>query len=284
MLSYEDIVAGYSGSEKGSVLESALNGSMSTMLRTDERAVILKWLRDGAGAPAYAAEIKPIVDQRCLTCHDGRNPRLPSFTTFEGVSKVTTQDAGASIETLVRVSHIHLFGVTFIFFIVGLAFTHAYVRPVWLKCAIIAVPFLAIVIDVSSWYLIKRFHPFAWVDIALASRWRLLRGDVWLTTLYQMWFTKPPEAILLRLGGDIPSHCPRVGRKGNPDRENPAHFSNIVAAWPAAGRGLRSGRRRGRRKRSSRVRERQAVKGGCRVPGLSPRPRALRDLRAVSSA
>ncbi len=216
MLSYEDIVAGYSGSEKGSVLESALNGSMSTMLRTDERAVILKWLRDGAGAPAYAAEIKPIVDQRCLTCHDGRNPRLPSFTTFEGVSKVTTQDAGASIETLVRVSHIHLFGVTFIFFIVGLAFTHAYVRPVWLKCAIIAVPFLAIVIDVSSWYLIKRFHPFAWVDIGAGVAMAACFAAMWLTTLYQMWFTKPPEAILLRLGGDIPLTLPARRENGKP--------------------------------------------------------------------
>jgi hypothetical protein len=27
---------------------------------------------------------------------------------------------------------------------------------------------------------------------------------MWLTTLYQMWFSKPPEAILNRMGGDIP--------------------------------------------------------------------------------
>ena len=78
---------------------------------------------------------------------------------------MTALDTGASIATLVRVSHIHLFGVTFIFFIVGLAFTHAYVRPVWFKCAVIAAPFAAIVIDVCSGYLIKLFHPFAWVEI-----------------------------------------------------------------------------------------------------------------------
>jgi len=177
---------------------------MSTMLPADERASILKWLRDGAGEPAYATGIKPIVDRRCLTCHDGRNPHLPSFTTFEGVSKVTTQDTGASIATLVRVSHIHLFGVTFIFFIIGLAFTHAYVRPVWLKCAIIALPFLAIVIDVSSWYLIKLFHPFGWVEIGAGVAMAACFAVMWLTTLYQMWFMKPPETILRRLGGDIP--------------------------------------------------------------------------------
>ena len=204
VLSYEDIVAGYSGSGKGSVLERALSGSMATMLPGDERASVLKWLRDGASEPLYETGIKPIVERRCLTCHDGRNPHLPSFTTFAGVSKVTTQDTGASVATLVRVSHIHLFGVTFIFFIVGLAFTHAYVRPVWLKCGIIAVPFLAIVIDVSSWYLIKLFHPFAWVDIGAGVAMAACFAVMWLTTLYQMWFTKPPEAILRRMGGDIP--------------------------------------------------------------------------------
>lgn len=204
MLSYQDIVAGYSGSGKGSVLEGALNGSMATMLRTDERTTILKWLHDGSGEAVYEATVKPIVERRCLTCHDGRNPHLPSFTTFEGVSKATADDTGASIATLVRVSHIHLFGVTFIFFVVGLAFTHAYVRPVWLKCALIALPFLAIAIDVSSWYLIKRFHPFVFIEIAAGMTMAACFAAMWLTTLYQMWFMKPPKAILSRLGGDIP--------------------------------------------------------------------------------
>ena len=40
-------------------------------------------------------------------------------------------------------SHIHLFGITFIFFIVGTIFSHAYVRPVWFKCTVMALPFVA---------------------------------------------------------------------------------------------------------------------------------------------
>jgi hypothetical protein len=27
---------------------------------------------------------------------------------------------------------------------------------------------------------------------------------MWLTAMYQMWFSKPPVAILRRMGGDIP--------------------------------------------------------------------------------
>ena len=179
MLSYEDIVAGYSGSGKGSVLESALSGPMSTMLPNDERSIIIRWAHEGASEPVYDMTVKPIVEKRCFTCHDGRNPHLPNFTSFEGVKKVTAQDTGASIATLVRVSHIHLFGITFIFFIVGLAFSHAYVRPIWFKCSIIALPFFAIVVDVSSWYLIKLYHPFAWVEIGAGmTDGGLFRGHV----------------------------------------------------------------------------------------------------------
>src|SRR5208283_5819614 len=118
MLSYEDIVVAYSGTGKGSILESALNGPMSTMLPPDERATLLSWVREGADQPTYEATVKRTVDKRCLTCHDGRNPHLAKLSNFDALKQVTTLDTGASIATLVRVSHIHLFGVTFIFFIV----------------------------------------------------------------------------------------------------------------------------------------------------------------------
>ena len=76
------------------------------------------------------------------------------------------RDTGADIFTLVRVSHIHLFGVTFIFFLMGLIFGHAYVRPVWLKCTLMALPFACIATDISSWYMVKVFHPFAFLTMA----------------------------------------------------------------------------------------------------------------------
>jgi len=141
MLSYDDIVVAYSGSGKGSVIEGALSGPMAGMLPPDERATVMSWVVDGAAKPAFDTTVRPILDKRCMTCHNGSNPHLPNFSTFEGVQKVTAVDTGASIATLVRVSHIHLFGLTFIFFIMGFMFTHAYVRPVWLKCLVVAFPF-----------------------------------------------------------------------------------------------------------------------------------------------
>jgi hypothetical protein len=205
MLSYEDIVVAYSGSGKGSIIESALSGPMASMLPPDERNAVLSWVRDGADHPTYDKAIKPVFDKRCMTCHNGTNPHLPNLSNYDGIQKVTATDSGQSMATLIRVSHIHLFGLTFIFFIMGFMFSHAYVRPVWLKCFVIAFPFAATTLDISSWYFIKLFHPVAFLVIAAGAMMATCFAFMWLTTMYQMWFYKPPQVILERLGGDIPS-------------------------------------------------------------------------------
>jgi hypothetical protein len=205
MLGPADLIVAYSGNGTGTKLESALSGPMSTMLPPEEKSTILAWVHDGSKQAGYDGETKAIFDKRCLTCHDGRNPHLPMLANFEGLKKVTEADTGASVATLVRVSHIHLFGVTFIFFIVGFCFTHAYVRPVWLKSAVIATPFLCNIVDVSSWYLIKLFHPFVYVEILAGMVMASCFAFMWVVSMWQMWFSKPPAAVLERLGGDVPA-------------------------------------------------------------------------------
>jgi hypothetical protein len=101
------------------------------------------------------------------------------------------------------VSHIHLFGLTFIFFIMGLMYSHAYVRPVWFKCTIIALPFAAVIMDVFSWYLTKLYRPFAIVVLLSGGLFGLCFAFMWVTTMYQLWFSPPPPAVLKREGGDI---------------------------------------------------------------------------------
>ena len=119
---------------------------------------------------------------------------------YDNIKKVTEADTGAKLSTLVRVSHIHMFGVPFIFFIVGLIFSHAYVRPVWFKCAVIALPFLSVMVDVSSWYMIKIYHPFAWVEILAGMLMAACFAFMWLVALYQMWFANLPKLVLERTG------------------------------------------------------------------------------------
>ncbi|MGO8952265.1 MAG: hypothetical protein ACLPWS_16325 [Rhodomicrobium sp.] len=204
MLSYEDIVVAYSGSGSGSRLEAALRGPMATMLPPDHRNALIAWVHSGATRATYESDIKPMLEKRCMSCHDGSNPHLPNLNGFDNLKKVTETDTGASIGTLVRVSHIHLFGLTFIFFVVGLMFSHAYVRPVWLKGAIVGLPFVAIVLDVSSWYFTKLYHPFAFVVIGGGGLMAMCFAFMWVVTMYQLWFTPPPSAVAQRTRVDVP--------------------------------------------------------------------------------
>lgn len=197
-LSYEDLVIAYSGSGKGSRLESALRGPMSSMLPPDEINVIIGWVQQGADRTKYEAEIKPTIDKRCMTCHDGSNPHLPNLNGFDNVKKVTEKDTGTELFTLVRVSHIHMFGITFIFFLMGTIFSHAYVRPVWLKCALMALPFVSLVTDILSWYMTKVYHPFAWVVMAGGAVTGMSFAIMWAISMWQMWFGRPPAMVVRR--------------------------------------------------------------------------------------
>jgi hypothetical protein len=205
MLSYEDLVVAYSGSGKASRLESALRGSMSLMLPPDEVNKLVAWVQTGADRAVYEQDVKPVLDRRCITCHDGSNPHLPNLNGYDNMKKVTELDTGAPIFSLVRVSHIHLFGLTFVFFIMGSMFSHAYVRPVWFKCAVIALPYVAIVMDIGSWFITKIIHLFAIVVMAGGMLMGLCFAFMWVVTMYQMWFSTPPLEVIQRMGGDLPS-------------------------------------------------------------------------------
>ena len=189
-MSVDDIAIAYSGSEDATKLEAALLGPMSGMLPNDERGDIVGWVRRGLDEKEFEARIKPIFDKRCLACHDGSNPHIPNLAGYEEVAKLGEVDTGIDIFTLIRVSHIHLFGITFIFFIMGLIFSHAFVRPVWFKSVVVALPFLAIIIDVLSWYVTKVFPPFAWAVMLGGGLMGLSFAFQWVVSMYQIWFSK----------------------------------------------------------------------------------------------
>ncbi len=201
-LSYDDIVIAYSGSGEGSRLEAALRGSMSAMLPRDELNSLVSWVQDGGERARYEQEVRSVFDQRCMACHDGSNPHLPNLNGYDNVQKVTERDTGTGLFTLVRVSHIHFFGLAFVFFILGSIFSHAYVRPVWLKCTAVAFPFVALTLDIGSWYFTKLYHPFAWVVMIGGALMGLSFVYMWVVSMYQMWFSRPPSVVTGREGGE----------------------------------------------------------------------------------
>jgi len=209
-LSVNDLIIAYSGSKSDTRLEGALKGPMANMLPKNERDEIIAWVRRGAskeeferGEAAGAGKpIAPIIEKRCMTCHNGSNPHIPSFRDFEGIKAVVQLDTGMDVFTLVRVSHIHLFGITFIFFIVGSIFCHAYVKPFWIKCVLMLTPFVAILLDIGSWYLTKIYPPFAWVVMISGGLMGIAFACMWIISIYQMWFYKLPEELIAS-GGNV---------------------------------------------------------------------------------
>jgi hypothetical protein len=195
-LTAKDLMISYNGNKEGTKLETALKGPMSAMLDDEGKKTIFTWLHKGAPKEDYDKIINPIVQERCVVCHNkAANPNLPDYTTPEGIQKVAQIDTGMTVPTLVRVSHIHLFSITFIFFIVGFIFTHAYMRPTWFKCVVIAIPFLSLICDVASWYLTKLWEGFAWVVIISGALMGTAFTIMWFVSMWQMWVGKVPTQV-----------------------------------------------------------------------------------------
>ena len=204
-LTTQDLIIAYSGNKSGSKMESALKGPMSGMLDDANKQIVYSWLQKGAPKSEYDTTIKPILQSHCVMCHNPTaNPTLPNYTTWIGVQKVTKTDTGMSIDTLIRIAHIHLFGITFIFFIMGFIYAHAYVRPMWFKCLTIAIPFLSLLADVACWYLTKVWTGFAWVIMISGALYGIAFTIMWFTSMYQMWlYNVPPE--LIERNGELPT-------------------------------------------------------------------------------
>ena len=185
-LSVDDIVYSYYGNRGNSKLEAKLNGSMKDKAPENIRAELIHWARDGAPEEAYHQKIQGLTEQYCSGCHGGV-PGLPVFNSYDLMKDIAAIDMGASISSLTRVSHIHLFGIAFIFMFVGLIFSFAVGIPKWLKELAILMPFAFLIIDIISWWLTKWFPAAAWLTIIGGLGYSLASTFMWFTSLYQMW-------------------------------------------------------------------------------------------------
>lgn len=184
-LSKNDIVYSYYGDRTHSLLESKLNGSMKANAPDEVRTDIIKWVHKGAPKDDWDAHFKGVFAQHCVVCHSVV-PNIPNFNNFEEVQKVAATSEGASFTSLTRVSHIHLFGISFIFFFIGFIFSFAVGVPKKLKIIAIAFPFAFLIIDILSWWLTKLAPGFAFLTIVGGIGYSIASTFMWATSMYQM--------------------------------------------------------------------------------------------------
>jgi hypothetical protein len=163
-MSVTDLVIAYRGSHADTRLESAVKGPMFSMLHEEDRAEIFDWVQNDATVQQYEAKVSPIITEHCIACHSGTDPHVPNLTGYENLRAVVEIDHGMDLATLVRVSHIHLFGLTFIFFLTSTVFCRAHLKNVVFKRVVIVLPYAAILTDIASWYLTK-IHDFHLPDV-----------------------------------------------------------------------------------------------------------------------
>jgi len=196
-VSVDDIVYSYHGNRNSSKLEVKLNGSMKDKASAEDRLFLVKWAREGATKEGWN-DIKPILDRNCISCHTAMSG-LPDLVEYEETAEIAKTDMGASVDSLTRVSHIHLFGIAFIFIFVGYIFTLTVGFSHITKSIIIFIPFLFLLIDICSWWITSIIPEFAWFTIIGGFGYIMAFTIMWWTSMYQMW-------ILPRNGKDYASN------------------------------------------------------------------------------
>lgn len=191
-LSVEDIRIAYYGTHQQTRLGAAINGPMTKFLENDnEKRIILDWIESGAKEESYSTLTAPIINNNCINCHseNGIMNSIP-LTSYQNVVELTETDTGASIKSLVRISHIHLFGIAFLMFFVGRIFILCEM-PVIIKRVTVAIPFVTVLVDIFSWYLTKVSPNFAYLVVMAGVLMGVSIMAQIIVSLYQMWFYKP---------------------------------------------------------------------------------------------
>ena len=158
-ISAESIRMNYYGKRDASILESKLKTTMSGFVTSAEKEGIIKWIRDGADEAKYDSGIKPIIERNCMVCHGSESFR--PLTGYKEVKDFTRINQGMGFKTLVRVSHIHLNGMTFLFFISGFITCFARIgskKLKWVKWIVIIAPMIAMFCDIMSWNLAREYE------------------------------------------------------------------------------------------------------------------------------
>ncbi|MFA6971114.1 MAG: hypothetical protein WC208_06890 [Gallionella sp.] len=191
-LSVEDVANSYYGNRSGTRLEAAIRGPMAGNISDDDRDVMVAWLKDGAQEEHFAKDIKPILDKTCLACHvQSSGMNIPDLSTYQAIHKFAEVDTGMSMASLLKLSHIHLFGISLLLFMLGSIFIQTEVN-VWFKRFLVVSPMLAVFVDVLSWFLTKYDSHYAIIVIAAGGILGLSMALQILISLYQIWTLKRP--------------------------------------------------------------------------------------------
>ncbi len=192
-LSIEDVAETYYGNRSGTRLEAAVRGPMAGYIQqTEDRHQIVAWLKDGGDEQGYNARIRPILEKSCLQCHSPASGlTVPDFSNYAGIQAVVDVDTGESLHTLMKLSHIHLFGIGLVALAIGFIFRLAVIDD-WIKAPLMVLPFLAIFADILAWFLTKWDPIYAYTVVTAGAFLGIAWAGQIFISMYQLWFLRAP--------------------------------------------------------------------------------------------
>ena len=100
---------------------------------------------------------------------------------------------GVGYVTLLSLAHIHMMGLSAVFFMVGYIFVHSSFPIRW-KALLAALPFCAFLVDVSGWFLTRLAYGWVYLVLFGGGTFVLSVAAMIVLSLYDMWL-KPRTQI-----------------------------------------------------------------------------------------
>lgn len=189
-MSVQDVAFAFYGKREATKLEKAVDGSMKTYFQNEgDYKAVKAWLAAG-GSESGFAQVKPIFDSSCSTCHSTASKVANVVTEkYSDVSQYLAQDTGKSIGRLVGISHTHMLATAPLLFL--LAFVFAFTRYTErLKALVMGFAFFAILLDIGSWWLAKLSAGLAALVIVGGVSLAVSFAALILLSLTEMWLTR----------------------------------------------------------------------------------------------
>jgi len=200
-MSMDDVTGSFHGVNSEATMIVAINTTMREHLTDGEHAALLEWLQGSRISEDYdnldLGENAPadIIDRNCLDCHsrnaqkgDGIGARMP-LEYWDDIKPLafSKQFDPVPLEILTISTHTHALSMGMVTALTALLFLGTGWSCRW-RNRIIALTFLALLADLSSWWLARWCEPFCTVLIVAGGVYGALLVVQLVGTFIDIWF------------------------------------------------------------------------------------------------
>lgn len=200
--SVQDLILSFHGHPGAPLVEQKINLAPSADHKPFKGKVdyLIEWTKKGCSAKEEDfQQVVEIIENNCVNCHD-RDAAAASSPFWEDrvvkhdlVAPVFSKKGAVSATRLMHLTHIHLLTNVMIFALTGAIVLFGRMGPK-LKSALVLLPFLAVALDIGSWWLTA----FVWYGFAYTI---MVGGTLmgvsfllqFLFAMYGLWLQRSPS-------------------------------------------------------------------------------------------